>query len=254
MRKVLIVGIGAGDPDQLTIQAIKALNQADVLFIPDKGPKNAGLRRIRIDICDRHIERRPYRSVDFDVPVRDRHPADYAATVAAWHAEIAALYEQLILTELGPDECGAFLVWGDPGFYDSTLRIIDRLHDAGLAFDHEVVPGISSVQALAARHRIPLNRIGEPLLVLPGRRLGDRMPEDAGSVVVMLDGAGAFNRIDPDGVEIFWGGCLGTKDEVLIAGRLADVRDEIEAARAGLQERIGWVMDTYLLRRIADDE
>lgn len=35
----------------------------------------------------------------------------------------------------------------------------------------QVIPGISSVQALAARHQVPLNRIGEPLTVLPGRRL-----------------------------------------------------------------------------------
>jgi precorrin-6A synthase len=254
MRKILIIGIGAGDPDQVTIQAIKALNRADLLFIPDKGVEKIGLRQIRTEICDRYIERRPYRSVAFAMPTRAKRTDDYPATVEAWHAEIAALYARLIMTELGPDECGAFLVWGDPGLYDSTLRIVDRLRADGLALDHEVIPGISSVQALAARHRIPLNQVGEPMLITPGRRLGDHLAENAGTTVVLLDGDAAFDRIDPDDTEIFWGACLGTAEEVLVAGRLAEVKGEIETARARIRERAGWIMDTYLLRRMKRQE
>ena len=37
MRRLLIIGIGAGDPEQVTVQAIKALNRADVFFVIDKG-------------------------------------------------------------------------------------------------------------------------------------------------------------------------------------------------------------------------
>ena len=45
MRKIFVIGIGVGDPDHMTVQAIKALNQASVFFIPDKGAEKAALAR-----------------------------------------------------------------------------------------------------------------------------------------------------------------------------------------------------------------
>jgi precorrin-6A synthase len=50
-------------------------------------------------------------------------------------------------------------------------------------------------------------------------------------------------------MEIYWGAYLGTPDEILISGKLADVKDEIEAARRRAREQHGWIMDTYLLRK-----
>ena len=65
----------------------------------------------------------------------------------------------------------------------------------------------------------------------------------------MLDASCAFRRIPAAGVEIFWGAYLGTDDELLVAGPLESVADEIERVRAEARERKGWIMDTYLLRR-----
>ena len=56
-------------------------------------------------------------------------------------------------------------------------------------------------------------------------------------------------RSDPDGVEIFWGAYLGTPDELLVAGPLAEAAPKIEEIRAEARRRKGWIMDTYLLRR-----
>ena len=64
----------------------------------------------------------------------------------------------------------------------------------------------------------------------------------------MLDGEQSFRRVDPE-LDIYWGAYLGTADEILISGRLADVRDEIEARREQARQRHGWIMDCYLLRR-----
>ena len=139
-------------------------------------------------------------------------------------------------------------MWGDPSLYDSTLRILERIRATGVALDYEVIPGISSVQVLTAQHRVPLNRIGEPVLITTGRKLTDGFPDDVGSVVVMLDGEQSFRRVDPE-LDIYWGAYLGTADEILISGRLADVRDEIEARREQARQRHGWIMDCYLLRR-----
>lgn len=248
MLKILVIGIGTGDPEQLTIQAVKALNRADVLFIPHKGTEKAALARHRAEICERYIER-PYRTVDFTMPARPVAAHDYRGAVAAWHARIAETYERLLTTELAEGECGAFLVWGDPTLYDGTLGIVEALRAKGLPLDCEVIPGIGSVQALAARHRIPLNRIGEPVLVTTGRRLPEALEHDVGSIVVLLDGEQAFGRIDRDDLEIYWGAYLGTEAELLVSGRLVEVRDEIERLRERARQKNGWIMDSYLLRR-----
>ena len=55
------------------------------------------------------------------------------------------------MEELAEGECGAFLVWGDPTLYDSTLRIIEKLRSKGFALEYDVIPGITAVQALAAQ-------------------------------------------------------------------------------------------------------
>jgi precorrin-6A synthase len=248
MRKIFVIGIGVGDPDHMTMQAIKALNQADVLFIPDKGEEKAALRVLRTSICERFIEEPGYRTVAVEVPQRATS-GGYLAGVDEWHGRLADIYGALFERELREDDIGALLVWGDPAIYDSTLRIIERMRARGMALEFEVIPGISSVQVLAAKHRIALNRIGESVLLTTGRKLAEGFPEDAGSVVVLLDGVQAFASLTEQNLEIFWGAYLGTEHEILRAGKLAAVKDEIAAVRQQARAQHGWIMDIYLLRR-----
>jgi precorrin-6A synthase len=249
VRKIFVIGIGAGNPDHVTMQAVHALNAVDVFFLLDKREDTDALVRLRRDICERYITDPSYRFVQAQDPARDRDAASYQAGVEAWHAERAALYETMIRTELGEDECGGFLVWGDPSLYDSTLRIIDRIAARGaLAFTVEVIPGITSVQALAASHRIVLNRIGGAVHITTGRRLAAGLP-DANDVIVMLDGQCAFKTVAPDDWDIYWGAYLGTPAEIIVSGRLRDVAEDIERTRTAAREAHGWIMDTYLLRR-----
>ena len=105
------------------------------------------------------------------------------------------------------------------------------------------------MQALAARHRIALNRIGRPIVITTGRRLSEGLHDDADDIVVMLDAACAFRRFAEAPVDIYWGAYIGTPDEILVAGGVAEVMDEIERVRAEARARKGWIMDTYLLRR-----
>ena len=248
MRKLLVIGIGAGDPDQVTVQAVRAMNTVDVFFVLDKGRAKADLVALRKEILERHVTR-SHHVVEVRDPDRDRSPADYGATVEAWHDARTALFESAFLSSLPPDGVGAFLVWGDPSLYDGTLRIVDRMLARGqVSFSYSVIPGVTSIQALTAAHRIPLNRTGEPIHVTPARRLPEETPEGLDNVVVMLDRGTAFESVDPD-LHIYWGAYLGTPDELLISGRVGDVGPEIARARAAARADKGWIMDTYLLRR-----
>ena len=248
MKHINIIGIGTGNPEHLTIQAINAMNAADVVFLPVKGVGKEELAEIRRDICDRYITRPAGRISEFAVPQRQTADKTYVQSVDAWHGEIARIYAELI-SGLPDDGSGAFLVWGDPSLYDSTIRIIERVRqESSLDFDYSVIPGITSIQALAASHRIPVNLVGKPIEITTGRRLAqDGLLTD--STVVMLDGEQAFAKIDDPDAEIFWGAYLGTADELLVAGKVSEVMDEIDSKRREAQARNGWIMDTYMIRK-----
>jgi precorrin-6A synthase len=247
-RTVLVIGIGAGDPEHLTLQAAAAIGRAEVFFEIDKGVPD--LAALRATLLARHAHP-DHRVVTAPEIARDRDPGDYPGEVAAWQAARAAAYAAMIADELPAGGVGAFLVWGDPALYDGTLRMLDRVRERGaVAFDVVSVPGISSVQALAARHGLVLNRVGRPFVVTTGRRLADAgFPPGVDDAVVMLDAAGAFADLPDTDLDIFWGAYVGTPDEVLVRGDLQAVKAEIAALRAEHRERKGWIMDTYLLRR-----
>ena len=250
MRKLKLIGIGAGNPDYITMQAIKALREVDVVFVTGKGSDTADLLRARKELCERYLQAKPCRIVEIRDPDRDRTPAAYRSAVAAWHEKRAALYEQAIREQLSEDGCGAFLVWGDPSLYDSTLRIIDQVAARRtVEFDWEIIPGITSIQALAARHRISLNEIGEPVHITTGRRLIDEVPLGSTNVLVLLDGKCAFKPLADDDIDIYWGAYLGTPDEILLSGKLSDLSEQIERVRTQARDKKGWIMDTYLLRK-----
>lgn len=249
MKRILVIGIGAGNPDHVTLEAIAALNRADVVFLLDKGEEKAELTDLRREICRRHIKGRSPRLIEVPSPVR-APAASYAQSVADWHAAKAEVFTALIRDELREGERGAFLVWGDPSLYDSTLRILEHVAASGVAFDTEVVPGVSSLHALTACHGIALNTIGESVLITTGRKLAAGLPEGVDTIAVLLEGGQGLEAVAGlDDAHIYWGAYLGTSDEVLVSGPVNLVINDIRRLRAERKAEKGWIMDTYLLRR-----
>jgi precorrin-6A synthase len=244
-RRIHVIGIGAGDPDYVTAQAVAALNDTQVFFAMNKGAAKDDLVALRRRICERFIREPGYRFVELPDPPRATD-GDYRQAVADWHAARAAMWAEAIRNELEPDGVGAFLAWGDPSLYDSTLRILDAVA-ARAEIDYDVIPGITAIQALTARHRIPLNDVGEPVLVTTGRQLRDNGL--SGSAVVMLDAECSFRSCPPQ-TRIWWGAYLGTSDELLVSGTVGEVGGKIAELRAEARARHGWIMDTYLLRPV----
>lgn len=258
MRTLHVVGMGAGDPEQITVQAVSVLNTVDVVFVLDKGEVKAELVELREHMLERYVEGPAPRVVHGVDPDRDRTPADgdrtvYAAAVADWRRRRADVCEAMVRDGLADGQAGAFLVWGDPALYDSTISIVQDVVARGtVELEWHVVPGISSVSALAARHRIGLNQVGGAVQVTTGRRLRHGFPDGVDDVVVMLDPHVELAGLDPAvaaGLDVYWGAYVGTPDELLLHGPLAETADAIVAARADARRRKGWVMDSYLLRR-----
>ncbi|GAN79663.1 precorrin-6A synthase (deacetylating) [Acidocella aminolytica] len=242
--RLCLIGIGTGNPEHLTLEAVKAMRAADVILIPRKGADKADLAALRQSICADVLGDDTARLVAFDLPVRDAANLDYRAGVEAWHDAIAACWKQVLDSTLPQGGEAALLVWGDPSLYDSTLRIAARL---GLKV--RVVPGITSIQALTAAHGMVLNEIGAPFLVTTGRRLREGgWPQGVETLVVMLDGGCAFQTLAPKGVEIWWGAYLGMAAQIILSGTLAEAGPEIIQARKAARAVHGWIMDIYILR------
>jgi len=247
MLTLSLIGIGCGDPEQLTLAAVRAINGADLVLIPRKGEDKTDLAELRREICARVLTNATTRVLQFDLPVRDAERSDYRAGVDDWHDAVAQVWAREIAGHLGADGRAALLIWGDPSLYDSSLRSARRLNPEPVI---EMIPGITSIQALCAAHRIPLNEIGKPSLVTTGRQLRDNgWPSGVETVVVMLDGGTAFKSLDAQGLHIWWGAYLGMPHQIILSGALADLGARIAEARAEARARHGWIMDSYIIRR-----
>jgi precorrin-6A synthase len=227
-------------PQHVTAEVADALRGTDYVVAASKTGTDE-LLAVRQEICDAY----DVELVAVPDPWRDRDPADYPAAVAAWHDARAAAYTEVVRRRGGT---AAFLVWGDPSLYDSTIRVVERVATA-VGGEWDVLPGVSAPSLLAARHRIVLHEVGRPVHVTSARRLPEALAGGQANIVVMLSSEADLATLEeiPDW-SIWWGANLGTPGEELVAGRVGDVLVEVRGARVRAREASGWVMDAYLLR------
>jgi precorrin-6A synthase len=245
--KVRILGVGMG-PQHVTPEVADALRTVDYVLAADKGDDD-GLLSLRREILAVHADSVPIIAVRD--PTRDRSErlsaTGYEGAVADWHEARAKEYAN-VLRERGGT--AAFLVWGDPSLYDSTIRIVEKVRELGVPVDFDVLPGISAPQLLAARHRIVLHEVGRPVHVTTGRRLQEAVAAGQDNIVAMLNPPP--DRLDLTGLDdwmIWWGANLGAAGEWLVAGRLGDALPAIVEAREKAKVDAGWVMDLFLVRK-----
>lgn len=238
-----LIGIGTGAMSHITLEGQQAIRDAAVILLPRKGAGKDDLATVRLKIIE--AAGAQAKVVPFEMPVRDE-TLPYQERVALWHDQIALAWQgALAETEItGPV---ALLVWGDPGLYDSTLRIAERLSPRPTI---RVVPGITALQALTAAHAIPFNTIDGSVCVTTGQQLrAHGLPGNAETAVVMLDGKCSFMALDDPDLMIWWGAFLGMPEQITIKGRLRAVGTQIVEERAKARADHGWIMDTYLLRK-----
>jgi len=168
------VGLGPGAPDLVTLRAARLIESATVVAYPTLAGAASFARAIAADlIAPGTIE------IVMDVPMSvERAPAQAAYDKSA--AEIAA--------SLDAGQDVVCLCEGDPFFYGSFMYLFARL---SADYRVEVVPGVTSVTACAARAGMPLVARNERLTVLPGPLPEDQLRariEGAESVVIMKVG------------------------------------------------------------------
>ncbi|MYU10668.1 precorrin-2 C(20)-methyltransferase [Streptomyces sp. SID8361] len=153
------VGLGPGDPSLMTVRAVEVIAEADVIAYHSARHG----RSIARSIAERHL-RPDHIEERLVYPVTTEstdHPGGYRGAMEEFYADAAAR----LATHLDAGRTVAVLAEGDPLFYGSYMHMHKRLADR---YPTEVVPGVTSVSAAAARLGAPLVEGEEVLTVLPG--------------------------------------------------------------------------------------
>ena len=156
------IGVGPGDPDLITLKAVKILNQVDIVFAAASTKNNHSLA---VNIARPHIPQNATVQM-----LRFPMTRDKDETREAWQA-----HSRTIIGELEKGKNAAFLTLGDSLTYSTYGYILRHIQDAAPHIEIQTVPGITSYQASAARLNTPLVEGEESLMVVSGATGGDRL-------------------------------------------------------------------------------
>ncbi|PZT77259.1 MULTISPECIES: precorrin-2 C(20)-methyltransferase [unclassified Streptomyces] len=214
------VGLGPGDPELMTLRAVRAIAGADVVAYHSARHGRSIARSIAAEhLRADHIEEALVYPVTTETT---DHPGGYRGAIEDFYTEAAAR----LAAHLDAGRTVAVLAEGDPMFYGSYMHMHKRLADR---YPTEVIPGVTSVSAAAARLGTPLAEGEEVLTILPGtlpeEELTARLAATDAAVVMKL------GRTFP-----------AVRRAFEASGRLPEARYVERATMAG--ERLGDLADT----------
>ncbi len=149
------IGVGPGDPELLTVRATRILSRVPVIFAPQKDGKSKSYARRIITGLVKEPEQRVIELV-FPMSKDTGRLTDY------WDKAAETIWQYLSSGE----DC-AFITEGDSFLYGTFIHVFERLQINHPEVKIEVIPGISSINAAAARALFPLATGGERVAILP---------------------------------------------------------------------------------------
>ena len=170
--RLIGVGTGPGDPELLTLKAVRALAEADVLAHFAKRGNNGNARATVAAFLKPGVIELPL-LYPVTTEIAKDHP-DYGTRIAAFYEESA----ETVAAHLAAGSTVAVLSEGDPLFYGSYMHLHVRLSNR---FPTEVIPGVTAMSGCWSQTGLPLVQGDDVLSVLPGtmnefeltRRLAD---------------------------------------------------------------------------------
>jgi precorrin-2/cobalt-factor-2 C20-methyltransferase len=161
------IGVGPGDPDLITLKAVKILSRVDIVYAAASTKNNHSLA---VNIAEQHIpEHTAVKLLRFPM-TRDKNE-----TRNAWRS-----HARTILEDIQAGRNVAFLTLGDSMTYSTFGYLMKQVQIIAPEVEIQTVPGIASYQAAAARLNTPLVEGEESLMVVSGAKGGNRLRELAG--------------------------------------------------------------------------
>jgi len=252
VKKVYLIGMGPGNLKYLTLEAVDLIKRLPLFLIPLKSSKKTYFTEKRKEILYKIRKDQNFKIVEIPFPERKRS-FQYKEAVISWRRKKAEILIKVLQKE-STEEVG-FIVWGDPSIYDGHIEIFKDVQKQ-IPIEFEIIPGISAFQILSAKHKIPLTRIAGSLLFTTPRGL-KKFSEIKENTVVFLDNYESYRKFNQKDLKIYWGAYLGTEKEVLLSGRLSEIKEKIIELRRKLRKENGWIMEIYFLLpedKIKDEE
>lgn len=222
--KLYVIGIGPGDPELMTLKSVRILKEVPCIFVPKGREEGSSLA---LSIVQKMLPLEGKEIVEAHFPmVKTVSSAESGVRSAEEKQELDSKWNEIVEKVLRGVEKGmdvAFITIGDPGIYSTFFYLYDRLLERKPSLAIEIVPGISSINAAAARAGLSLGLGNDKIAILPANYL-DSLQEtlEKFDTVVLMKVSKVFDTV---------------KDTLTRMG-LVDAATYV--ARAGMEdERIG---------------
>ena len=149
------VGLGPGDPELLTLKAARVLSEVAMIFTPTARAEKESYALAIIE----HLDRRPDQVIVKQVFPMTKDPDELNRF---WHRACREILENLTQGK----DC-AFITEGDPMIYSTFAYVLEYFEQNHPEIEIEIIPGISSFNATAARAHVPLCKEGQKLAIYP---------------------------------------------------------------------------------------
>ena len=156
MNKFYGVGVGPGDPELITLKALKVLKEVDIIFAPKSKTKADSLAREIVEKVLGEDNGKNIFEIEFPM-INNKEELRKRYLRAA----------EIILQEIYEGKHVAYLTIGDPLLYSTYIYLINALNEAAPGLQIETIPGVSAYSAVAARFSYSLAEKDEKICICP---------------------------------------------------------------------------------------
>lgn len=180
MRKIIGIGTGPGASDLLTVRAVEAIKNADIIFAPNNRGKNMALDTVKPYIKDQEV-------ILLDFPMGQSNDETYKVA------------RDKIYTSLDENKTGVFLNIGDSSIYSTFLNMMNG--EENHKFDIELIPGIPSFIAAANIMKMNLVKKGETLMLMDEVEQEQELTADALAILKTSKLENTLDILDAQGYD-----------------------------------------------------
>ena len=187
--KLYVIGVGPGDPELLTIKGMRILNSISCICVPKGREEGSSLA---LSIVSRIVDMDGKEIIEAHFPMRKTSDKEHSDELdIKWNKTV-----NIVLNKLNAGQDMAFITIGDPTIYSTFFYLYDRLLEINPDLDIEIIPGVSSINASAARAKISLGLANEKIAVLPATYTEDlRAIFDKFDTVVLMKVHRVFGKV-----------------------------------------------------------
>ncbi|MEW6609561.1 MAG: precorrin-2 C(20)-methyltransferase [bacterium] len=160
--KIYVIGIGPGDPELLTLKAVRILKEAPCICVP-RGKEDGN--SLALTIVEKAIDLQGKEIIPAYFPMRktrDSQKSGQDEIESRWNETI-----EKILNRINRGMDVAFITLGDPTIYSTFFYLYPRLLELSDEIVTEIIPGVSSITAGGAKAKLPLALGDETLMIVP---------------------------------------------------------------------------------------